>query len=116
RAQNEGAKIQGRVVWPDANVPKPAVIPAGIGGCPANIPGHRWVVDQRNKGIRWVLVWLDPMKPGAALPLDPARKMKPRVTMDQPKCAFEPHVLGMQEGQILEAKNSDAFPHNFNYA
>lgn len=114
-AQGEWGKLQGRIVWPNDNLPKPVVIPAGVGGCPANIPGEKWVVEPKNKGVRWVLVWIEPVAPGAKLPLNPALKMAPRVTMDQPGCTFEPHVLGMQEGQTLEAKNPAKFPHNFNY-
>ncbi len=33
--------------------------------------------------------------------------------IDQPHCAFKPHVLCMREGQVLEAKNSAPMPHNY---
>src|SRR5205814_4026248 len=79
RAQDGWGKIRGRIIWPDANLPTPVVIPAGVGGCPANIPGQKWVVDPKTKGIRWVLVWLDPMKPGEKLPLNAALKLAPKV-------------------------------------
>jgi hypothetical protein len=36
------------------------------------------------------------------------------VSFDQPCCAFEPHVLGVVDGQIVEVKNSAPFPHNVN--
>ncbi len=34
--------------------------------------------------------------------------------MDQTGCRYEPHVLGMQAGQTLAIKNSDAVLHNIN--
>jgi plastocyanin len=34
------------------------------------------------------------------------------VVLDQNGCAYEPHVLGVQVGQILEIRNSDATLHN----
>jgi hypothetical protein len=76
---------------------------------------EKLVVDEKTKGVKWVMVWLvDPNDPKAAIPIHPdlkALKQK-EVFLDQPCCMFEPHVLGMREGQVLVAKNSASIPHN----
>lgn len=116
RAQDAAwGTIQGRIVWPSDKPPQAAVLRPAVAGCPPAIPGEKWVVNAKNKGIRWVLVWLDPMVPANKLAINPALKAPPKLTLDQPQCAFEPHVLGMREGQVLEAKNSASLPHNVNY-
>src|SRR5262249_34937317 len=73
-----------------------------------------WVVDPKNKGVRWTLLWLAPAETGGKLPIHPAlekAQLKP-VVMDQPCCAFEPHVVAIREGQDLIAKNSATVTHN----
>lgn len=75
------------------------------------------VVDEKTKGVRWVMVWLvNPKNPMAPLPIHPSLKdvKEKEVSFDQPCCQFEPHVLCMREGQTLIAKNSAAIPHNVN--
>jgi hypothetical protein len=71
------------------------------------------VVDPKTKGVRWVLVWLIDEKGGNKVPIHP-KLAKPtgKVVLDQPCCAYEPHVLGIREGQVLEAKNSASKTHN----
>jgi hypothetical protein len=75
-----------------------------------------WVINKKNGGIRWALVWLteaDNPKSTKALPIHPALKNMPRqVEIDQPCCVFEPRVLGMRVGQDLVIKNSAPIPHN----
>ncbi len=79
------------------------------------------VVNSKNKGIRWVVVWLAKDNGGQAdhksdLPTHPAlRAVKQKqVVMDQPCCRFEPHVAVLRVGQDLVGKNTGAVPHNFN--
>jgi hypothetical protein len=77
---------------------------------------ENWVVNKDNKGVRWVIVWLvdakDVTKP---IPIHPLLKQVRQqvVTMDQPCCMFEPHVICMRAGQKLEAKNSATLSHNY---
>jgi len=76
------------------------------------------VVNPKNKGVRWVLVWLtDPSDSSKAAwdkPIHPSLKTpKPTVEIDQPCCVFEPRVLGIQEGQTLVVKNPAPIAHNF---
>ena len=73
------------------------------------------VVDPKTKGVRWVMVWLLEEKGGDKIRINPAlAKAAPKVILDQPCCMFEPHVLGMRAGQILESKNSAKVTHNVN--
>src|SRR5581483_7554242 len=76
-----------------------------------------WVVDPKTKGVRWVFVWLVPEKGGSPLPVNPALKdiKNKDVVIDQPTCKFEPHALGMRQGQELIAKNSAAIAHNVHW-
>src|SRR5262245_43605597 len=94
--------VVGRVLWGKDALPEPEVLKVDKDGecCLANGPLHsdRFVVHPKNKGLRWVMVWLvDPDRKG--LPIHPdypdARKVKgTKVFVDQPRCMFEPHVLG----------------------
>jgi hypothetical protein len=76
-----------------------------------------WVVNPKNKGVRWVFVWLAPADKNRKLPVHPALKAgadKP-VEIDQPCCAFVPHAVGVQQGQLLISKNSAPVAHNVNW-
>jgi hypothetical protein len=84
------------------------------------IPNEEWVINPKNKGVRWTFVWLaaedDPINKGK-LPIHPDLKAPKVATveMDQPCCRFEPHALAMREDQELIFKNSAPIPHNVNY-
>jgi hypothetical protein len=76
------------------------------------------VINQKNKGVRWVLVWLtDPKDARNAKfvpPIHPSLKNPPKtVEVDQPCCSFEPRMMALQVGQDLVVKNSAPIPHNF---
>ena len=75
------------------------------------------VVNKENSGVLNAFVWLAPMKAGEKLPVHAtlqAIKDK-QVVIDQPCCKFEPHALGIREGQELVAKNSSPIAHNINW-
>jgi hypothetical protein len=76
-----------------------------------------WVVNPKNKGVRWVLVWLAPEPDGQPLPIHPdLQKVNGKApTLDQPICQFVPHCLGIREGQELLVKNSSPISHNVNW-
>ncbi len=74
-----------------------------------------YVVNPKNKGVRWVVVWLvdaDELK--KPLPIHPDLKTPKdkEVVLDQPCCQFEPHIVCMREGQTLVIKNSSTISHN----
>jgi hypothetical protein len=113
--------IKGQVVWDGDKLPERAKInvDANPKECLKNgdLFSETFIVDPKSKGVRWVMVYLvDPKDINAKLPVHPDLKepKEKKLTVDQPCCAFEPHVLGIREGQILVAKNSAEIPHNFN--
>jgi len=85
------------------------------------ILSDEWVVNPKNKGVKWAVVWLaadnNLKAPAKKMPVNPALA-KPKsatVEMDQPCCAYEPHVLAMREDQTLIFKNSSGIAHNTNF-
>jgi hypothetical protein len=124
RAQGDGwGTVQGQVIKAGA-VPKQMPIEAvkkhqDAKHCLVDGPvlDEDWVVNPKNKGVKWTFVWLQPEKGKTELPIHPSLKeiMNKELVMDQPHCAFVPHALGMRQGQVLIAKNSAPMPHNFKY-
>ena len=111
--------VQGRVVWAgeDAPTPTPVVMDKDQAVCSKNGPIYKmdYVVNPKNKGVRWAVVWLvDADDYQKALPVHPDRKevAQKELVLDQPCCQFEPHVVCLREGQTLTARNSGTIPHN----
>jgi hypothetical protein len=126
-ARGEDAKqwgtLKGRVVWGGGDVPqrKPLNVDKDMGHCLSKGPllSEEWVVNPKNKGVQWTFVWLDvEPKSKDRLPVHPnlQKIQQPNVTIDQPTCMFEPHCLGLRQGQNLVVKNSAPIPHNVNWA
>lgn len=116
--------IKGRIVWGDKDIPeqKPFAekdITNDKAHCLSKgaLLKEDWVVNKKNKGLKWTFVWLEPKDKEKSLPIHPDLKevSKKEAVMDQPCCMFVPRALGMRQGQILLAKNSSPVPHNFNY-
>jgi WD40 repeat protein len=92
---------------------------------PLNDPS--WMVDPKTKGVKNVVIWVKPPQ-GKYFPV-PADERKPAektVKIDQPFCAFEPHVAivfpsyfdGKKQektGQELVVVNSAFITHNTNW-
>jgi plastocyanin len=76
------------------------------------IVSEQLVVDGASKGVKNVLVYF----PRPTAVSDDARKAVTgkKVTFDQTKCVFEPHVLGMTVGEVVVLKSSDPVNHNVN--
>jgi len=112
--------IKGTVTWAGDAVPTRAELNVDKDKkeCLAKGPllSEDYVVDGKTKGVQWVMVWLvDAKDAKAKLPVHPALQAFPKtVAFDQPCCMFEPHVLGVRAGQVVEAKNSATIPHNVN--
>jgi hypothetical protein len=83
------------------------------------ILSEEWVVNPKNKGVRWVFVWLGPADPKSKvkLPIHPDLKdLKDKsVILDQPTCQFIPHALALREGQVLVTMNSAKIAHNVHW-
>lgn len=116
----EWGTVKGQVVWAGDKLPdRPAAnVNADKKECLAKgaILSEEFVIDPKTKGVKWAMVWLvDAKDAKAKLPIHPDLKDFPKtVSFDQPCCVFEPHVLGVRAGQIVEAKNSATIPHNVN--
>src|SRR5260370_878204 len=88
-----------------------------------------WIVDKDSKGVKNVVVWLRaPAGKFFDLPPDQQKPAVPVVKIDQPFCAFEPHVAlafpsfydapdkkQKKKGQELIVDNSAPMAHNTNY-
>lgn len=118
--------VKGQIVYAGAQIPQQEVVEAAKTHqdkdvCLKDGPvvKEKWVVNPKNKGVRWAFVWLepDPAMPGAKLAIHPAllQPKKKEVEIDQPCCTFIPHAAGMRQGQVLVAKNSASVPHNVNW-
>lgn len=118
--------LKGRIIWDGDKIPKQKPIAdimknADKAHCLAkgDVLDEEWVVNPKNKGIRWTFVWLaDAAKPkNSPQPVHPDLKQikNKEVEIDQPMCKFVPHALGMREGQVLVAKNSSSITHNFKW-
>ena len=111
--------VQGRVVWAGENVPAPipVIMDKDQTICSKNGPIYKtdYVVNPKNKGVRWAVVWLvDADDYRKALPIHPDLKevAQKEVVLDQPCCQFVPHIVCLREGQTLTAVNSGTIPHN----
>jgi hypothetical protein len=83
---------------------------------------QNWIVDKATRGVANVVIWLEPPR-GLRFDLQPeSLKMKDQ-EIDQPHCAFIPHVVTLfpayrdggryvSTGQKLVVHNSALMPHN----
>lgn len=109
--------LRGRVVFAGDKLPEssPLKVEKDMEHCLAKgaIKSEQWVVNPQNRGVRWAVVFLKPAKGKKLAVHETLRKPnQDEVVIDQPQCAFEPHVLAMREGQNLLAKNPSPVPHN----
>jgi hypothetical protein len=111
--------VKGQVVWGGDKLPTPVVAnvdkdkPHCLGKGP--IYTNEYVVNPKNKGVRYTLVWLvDATDPAKPLPINPdlPKPTKP-VEIDQPCCEFLPRVVALQASQELKIKNPAPVSHNF---
>jgi len=114
--------LQGQVIYAGSAKPnQKADVDKDPKACLKNGPilKEDLIVNKKNKGLRWVVVWLAKDDNGKAdnraeLPIHPSLKnpKKQSVEMDQPCCKFEPHIVVMREGQDFIGKNSSGLVHN----
>lgn len=81
------------------------------------LSGDEWVVNAKNKGVRWVFVWLTPAQGGSPLKIHPKLADVPKndIVIDQPCCVFEPHAVALRQGQKVVVKNSSPISHNVSW-
>jgi hypothetical protein len=114
----DGGTVKGQVVWAGADAPArdKLKVDKDQDVCLAHgdLLSEKYVVDSKSKGVRWVVVWLaDPKKP-AGPPVRAALKnpKEKKISLDQPTCMFEPHVMAIRQGVELDVKNTAKVPHN----
>jgi hypothetical protein len=121
RAEQGWGTIKGRAVYSGNEAPPIKNVDVNKDQAPClskgPIPSEDLVVNKQNKGVEWVFVWLTPKKGQPPLPIHPllATIKQKTVSIDQPCCRFEPHALGLREGQDLLAKNSGIVAHNVHW-
>ena len=120
RSDDGWGTVEGQVTFAgtdDQAKPVPANVDKDQAVCLKDGPIYKsdYVVNPKNKGVRWVVVWLvDADDFNKALPINPDLKdVKDKdVVLDQPCCQFVPHIVCMREGQTLVVKNSGTITHN----
>jgi len=81
---------------------------------------NEWVVDEKTRGIKNVIVWLTPADPKKAetaewdeTKIHPKLKEAPKThEADQPACTFTPRIIALREETELIFKNSAEVSHN----
>src|SRR5262249_51607438 len=123
-AQQAWGTLKGQVIYTGTEKPNQKADLSGHKdqkACEKNgsVPKDDLVVNRKNKGLRWDVVWLTVDKNGEAdhsapLPIHPSLKnlKEKSVAMDQPCCRFEPHIVTLREGQDFIGKNSSDLVHN----
>lgn len=126
-AQDKWGTLKGRVVWGGDEVPEPQDLTPLIMKNPdsefclkdGKVLDQRFVINKKNKGLQWAVVYLSNGDPKKKLPM-PIKKelLKPDknvVEIDQPVCMYVPHTIAIREGQTLLAKNNAKVSHNVLY-
>jgi hypothetical protein len=80
-----------------------------LAGSDAETQTQTWILAPDKKGVANVVIKLLPPDGKKFKNLPPASK---QAVIDQPHCAFVPHVLALVPGQVLLIKNSAKVPHN----
>jgi plastocyanin len=119
RGADEWGTVKGKVVWAEKEPPKrdKITVDADPKEClrKGDLYRETYVVDSKTGGVRWAVVWLIPENKTGKMPVNPkVDKFPETVEVDQPCCAFEPHVLAIRQGQKVICKNSGGVPHNVN--
>lgn len=120
QGKQEWGTLKGRIVWGGKDLPKrqPVNITVDKDHCLAKgqILDEDLVVNPKNKGVKWVAVWLvDDMGNPPRIHPDLKQPKDKSVALDQPMCMFLPRMLTMREGQLLVVKNSAPVNHNIQW-
>jgi hypothetical protein len=89
---------------------------------PSEKTTQKWIVNKKNNGVANVVVFLKAPE-GQYFPLEKSIDFPKEVSIDQPHCAFIPHVQvvfplywdgkkHVPSGQVFKVKNSAPVPHN----
>jgi plastocyanin len=107
-----GAMIAGTVTWGDKPQRDRAVDVSSDPVCvalnPEPLMGEQYVVDDKGN-LANVIVYVD------KVPAGDYAKREGEVILDQVGCRYIPHVVGIQLGQKVVIRNSDATTHNVHF-
>src|SRR5579885_2078004 len=82
--------VKGRIVWGGGSIPEPEKLKVDKDQAHClsrgDILSEKWVINPKNKGVRWTFVWLAPLDKKGKLPIHPdLEKIKVKeVVVDQP--------------------------------
>jgi hypothetical protein len=122
-AQAQGwGTIKGQVVFGETAIPK--LVEANVDKdkehclSKGKIYTNDLIVNSKNKGVQYVLVYLQDLKDAKSTKFSPAihpsyKNFKKEVEIDQPCCMFQPRMVALRVGQELVVKNSAPIAHNF---
>jgi len=122
RAQQTWGHIKGQVVWGEKDIPKMgnANVDKDKEHCLSKgaIPLNDLIINAKNKGVKYVLVYLQDLKDAKSTKFSPPvhksyKDFKKQVEIDQPCCSFEPRLVALRTDQELVVKNSAPIVHNF---
>jgi hypothetical protein len=105
-----GGTITGKVAFEG---PKPAVKILDMSATPFCTRSHpdgapsEEIVLNKNGTVKNAVVWIKSGLPDGRWEAPPAA-----VTLDQVGCMYQPHVVALMAGQVLDVKNSDGTNHN----
>ncbi len=115
----EWGSVKGQVVWTEKVIPKNPPVAAPLAAALAGGPvlANKLVVNPKNRGVRWVLVWLadpkDARNSKFVPPIHPSlAKPPPNVVIDSPRAEFRPRVVGLWGKQNLLYENNGPVAHN----
>ena len=124
-ADGKWVTVKGRVVFPkDKPVPKRAELEVTTDKAHCTKDGpildETIIVNEKNRGIKSVVVWLRPDEKDAKAKFtkdqihpDDAKRKPAQVVIDQPCCMFVNRVTCGRVGDTLVVKNPAPVPHNF---
>jgi plastocyanin len=103
--------IEGTVIFVGDDIRMPEIVTNTTDPlvCGAKISKRDVEISPENKGIRYVLVWLEDVK----LP-DGYKPPRQDLVLDNKNCQFEPHAAVTTVGSTIEATNSDDVFHTTN--
>lgn len=121
----EWGDVKGRVLFVGDKIPENSKVnvTADKNKCLSKGPIYRneLVIDSKTKGVRWVMVWLAPVKDfrnikADYLPVHPSLKKVPEeVVLRAPCCAFEPRAQAVRSGTTLVFNNRENVSHTLKF-
>jgi hypothetical protein len=98
--------------------PKELLVDKDINVCGRKLLDESLVVNDQNRGIANVVMWLAQPedKPPAPVHADYEEGSKAELTLSAKECRFDPHVLLVRSTQALAIRNEDPIGHTFRAA